>query len=90
MAFYNLFDVTPGERDNQRYEMAQTDYGQILKGESLTVARQERVLEIAIQGLDAIENVLNFADELRATEGPAGIVARAMADEIRKALKGQR
>lgn len=91
IGFYNIHDVPDYELANQRYALAQDDYSAVaVRRESMTLDRQERVLDIAVQGLDAIANVKRFCEELEATEGAAGLIAGAFAAEIRAALKGAR
>lgn len=85
-AEYNPATMTPHRRANVRAELAQMHERLPADGLSATISVQ--VLETAINGLDAVDRVAALADSLAETTGPAGLIGRMIATEIRNSLRG--
>lgn len=91
-----LQSLTVTETQERRAEYAELwgDVGKAMIEDGIDVTitgeKAKEILATAIDGIDAIDRVIEFAQELEAQEGPVATVAHAFAAEIRRALKGQR
>lgn len=85
--------LSPLERQRRRYFYAQDCHTHLqTENGSLAQEDQREVLNTAIDALDIIEDVIRLQQELAGTSenNPMHAVAKAFADEIDRALKGQR
>lgn len=90
MADYNVATMDAARRASIRAELTEHhDYTNKVDDDystSNTIVSQ--FIETAIHGLDAVDRVLELADQLDADQGPARAISYAIALQIRSTVKG--
>lgn len=91
---YDVASMTTQKRINVRQELTEF-HDRLPQREDYSVSNTmvKQFVETAIYSLDAVQRLVNLADDLDEDAergGGAAIVAKAIADEIRAALEGKR